>query len=589
MATLPVGHLLLNSVLPASHQIKGEVNKKQLNELMVDFAHKDPKAYVQAIGDLKRIGDEVSTDLGVTVGLDDIEPDYARRDAILEPALANVKRLHDPEKRRDLIARTQQKILEATKRHPGQMTPMALSGARGNIAQQMRTVASPVATVDAQNTIVPWMISKSYAEGLKAPDAWVAMSEARRNAIETYTSVAAPGELSKILVNNMTDQLITMPDCGTKNGIMMTSDDPNILGRFRADTGQQITRFQSKSERTLRVRSPMTCEAPSGICQKCYGEGLKGQLPQLGENVGMHAAHAMGEPLTQMALDAKHATRTASNKKAVLDGISGFRQLTEIPQSFFNKATLASQTGKVTDVKPAPQGGHYVNVNDKQHYVPPQLAVLAKKGMTIEAGDVLSDGIPKPDEVVKYKGLGAGRDYLVNQLHGLYDRRGIGLDRRHLELLAKTDLNYIRIKETDKKAGVMRGDIVDYNRFRNAVAKNIEKRPLKESLGQVLGDNALHYTAGTHITPSVLKDFQKGGLKEIPIAARMPDHEPVMRPIARTPLLHPDWLAKMGHRHLKNVILEGAAFGDEANIHGTHPVPSFVFGQEFGEGPQGRY
>ena len=585
-----VGQLLLNEALPASHQIKGPVNKKQLNQMMVELARKDPRTYVSTIGKLKKVGDAVSTDLGITVGLDDIEPDYARRDKILEPALARIKKLRDPKARATLIENTQRQLLEVTKKHPGQMTPMAVSGARGKPAQLMRSVTTPTAVVDDQNQTIPWLISKSYAEGLKPADNWIAMSEARRNAVETYTSVAAPGEMSKILVNNMSDQLITMPDCGTKNGIMMEATDSNIIDRHRADNGDLITARSRPRSGSIRVRSPMTCEASDGVCQKCYGLDTKGTVPRLGHNVGMIAAHAMSEPLTQMALSARHSTRTADTEKAVLRGLSGFKQITDIPQSFFNKATLASQPGTITAVKKAPQGGHYVHVNETQHYVPPNLGVLVRQGGRVSAGDALSDGIPKPDEVVKHKGLGEGRKYLTDALHGIYKRTGVDIDKRHLEILGKTDLNYVRILDRDDEGlGVMRGDVVDYNRFRAHLAKNAKEVPVAEARGQHLGNSFLHHTAGTRITANMVKDFQKNGITKVPIAPSAPRFEPVMKPISRTPLLHPDLLAKLGHRNLKNIILEGAAFGETADIHGTHPVPALVFGEEFGLGPGGRY
>jgi len=585
-----VGQLLLNDVLPASHQITGVTPKKKLNEMMVDLARSDPHRYVQTIGKLKTVGDAITTDEGITVGLDDIEPEYARRDKLLEPALRRIKTLRDPRARTDLIEKTQQQMLGITKHHPGQMTPMALSGARGKAAQLMRTVTTPAAVVDDQNRTIPWLISKSYSEGLKPADNWIAMAEARRNAVETYTAVAEPGEVNKVLVNNMSDQIITTPDCGTKNGLMMDVSDSNIIDRHRADTGELVTARNKPRSGVIRVRSPMTCEAPDGVCQKCYGLDTRGSMPRVGHNVGMIAAHAMGEMLTQTALNAKHATRTAGKQKAALSGLAGFRQLTEIPQSFFNKATLAAQPGTVTAVKAAPQGGHYVHVEDQQHYVPPNLGVLVAKGTRVSAGDVLSDGIPKPDEVVHHKGLGEGRKYLADALHGIYQRSGADLDKRHFELLAKTDLNYIRMLDRDDpERGIMRGDVVDYNRFRAGLAKDAKPVPVQESVGQRLGDSLLHHTAGVRVTPAMMRDFQKSGIKQVPITPHIPRYEPVIKPISRTPLLHPDFLAKLGHRNLKNVILEGAAFGEMSDIHGTHPVPAFVFGEEFGLGPQGRY
>jgi hypothetical protein len=454
----------------------------------------------------------------------------------------------------------------------------------------MRSVTTPTAVVNDQDQTIPWLISKSYAEGLKPADSWIAVGEARRNAIETYTSVAAPGEMSKVLVNNMSDQIITMLDCGTKNGLVMQVDDPSIIDRYRADDGTLITARNKPKSGNIRVRSPMTCEAPDGVCQKCYGLDTKGAVPRLGHNVGMIAAHAMGEPLTQMALSAKHATRTAEKQKAVLKGLSGFKQITEIPQSFFNKATLASQQGMVTNIKRAPQGGHYVNINENEHYIPPNLNVIVQKGTQVNAGDALSEGIPKPDEVIRYKGLGVGRKYLADTLHDIYQRTGVDIDKRHFEILAKTDLNYIRMLDKDSpNFGVLKGDIVDYNRFRKQLNSKIKIVPLQEAMGQYLGNSLLHHTAGVLITPTMINDFKTAGITQVPIVPEIPLFEPVMKPISRTPLLYPDFLAKLGHRNLKNVILEGAAFGEMANIHGTHPVPAFVFGEEFGLGPQGRY
>ena len=591
-----IGRLLLNDVLPSSHQINSAVNKKDLNTLLSDLARKDPQRYVTAISALKRVGDAVATDEGVTIGLADISP-HPDRDTVLEPYLAKVKATRDPATRIKLIEEAQKKIWNLSKTHPGSAALMASSGSRGNLAQVTRVIGSPVAVLDDRENTMPWIISKSYAEGLKAPDNWISIGEARRAVVTSNISVAEPGEISKLLVNNMGDQLITMPDCGTTNGVAMVANDPHVLDRYLAKsahgiaagtllTGQAVDKARGQ---TLIVRSPMTCEAPHGVCQRCYGINTRGQLPRLGDNVGMIAAQAMGEPLTQMALSARHSTGTAG-KKLGLSGLTGLRQITEIPQSFFNKATLAEHAGTITSVQAAPQGGHYVHIGKEEHYVPPTLDVIVQRGDKVDAGDALSDGIPKPDEVVRHKGLGAGRAYLVDQLHNVYRNSGIDMDKRHFELLAKTDLNYVRIMDKDaEQLGLMRGDVVDYNRFRAAIADQTKNQTLKGSLGDTLGDNVLHYTAGTRITPAVMTDLQRAGIKQVPIAPRIPMHEPLMKPISRAPLLRPDWLARLGHRNLKTTILEGAAFGESADLHGTHPVPGFVIGEEFGQGAAGQY
>lgn len=592
--TVPMGQLLLNEALPESHQITGDTSKKDLKKLLVDLARTDPQRYVQAVTDLKRVGDEVTTDMGITVGLADIEPDYARRDKILEPALKAVRGAKNDEDRIRIINKAQEDLLNSTRHHPGQMTMMATSGARGKLSQLMRIVSSPVAVVDDKSRTIPWAISKSFAEGLKPPDVWAEMTESRRNVVESNLAVSEPGEVGKLFVNTMSDQLVTIPDCGTRNGLTMHPTDPNIQDRYLAGTNELITPRVAdrlrRADKPVTVRSPMTCEAPHGVCQRCQGLDEFSKPHTVGTNVGMRAAQALSEPLTQLALNAKHAVRTTNSKNTVLHGLSGIRQLTDIPQSFLHKATLASRPGKVTRVATAPQGGHYVEVNEQQHYVPPSLNVAVKEKDAVEAGDRLSTGIPKPDEVVQYKGLGAGRRYLVDSLYDVYSSSGAPVDKRHLELLAKTDLNYVRIMDEDSgDLDVMRGDIVDYNRFRASLAAQSKMMKTSDAVGNTLGNNVLHHTAGTRITPTLVKELHRKGVTQVPVAPRVPRHEMVMKPVGRTPLLNPDVLARLAHRNLKQTLLEGAAFGDSSDLHGTSPIPAFVFGAEFGTGPAGRY
>ena len=244
----------------------------------------------------------------------------------------------------------------------------------------------------------------------------------------------------------MGDKLVTTPDCGTLNGVTMDAKDPHVIDRFLAKdhgafkVGTLVApQVAQKLDEPILVRSPMTCEAPHGVCQKCQGLDATGKLQTLGVNVGMRAAQALAEPLTQFALNAKHGGRLATAADAKkLEGIKGVRQVLEVPQSFLHKATLADHDGEVSKIEDAPQGGRYVWVGDTRHYVPPSLAVIATPGQRVEAGDVLSDGVPRPDEVVQHKGLGVGRRYLVDTLHDIYKRAGADVDKRHLETLARS-------------------------------------------------------------------------------------------------------------------------------------------------------
>ena len=286
----------------------------------------------------------------------------------------------------------------------------------------------------------------------------------------------------------------------------------------------------------------MTCELHSGVCQKCKGQGPDGTLPDIGVNVGIRSAQALAEPLTQMQLSAKHGVFTAK-EEASFGGLKAFRQFTEVPTSFFHKAPLSTVKGKVRSVKKAPQGGYDVMVEDREHYVPPGRDLRVKEGQRIEAGDVLSSGIPAPNEVVAYKGLGAGRNYLVGALDGTYKDSGINVDRRHLELLAKSQLNNVKV--LDKVPGYLPGDVIPFHELSGSVQEGAEDTALPKAVGRTLSESALHHLPGTRVTSSMLGDLRDAGINKIKTVAEAPRFEAHMAGASRTPLLNPNWMQRL--------------------------------------------
>lgn len=595
-----LGHMLVNDILPPAHRTSESLSKASLNKMLTALAKEDPHAYIGIVSKLKKLGDQLSTTEGVSVGLADIAPEYAARDKIMGPALLAVKNAKNSEEREKIILGVQDQMMQYTREHGGSMTRMALSGARGNVPQLMKTIGSPVAAIDHKGAITPWLIGHSYAEGLSPAEYWVTGNEARINTIKSSTSVAEPGDLSKILVNNLYPYVITMDDCGTHNGVALAASDGHALGRYLARdlgthkrndlvTAAVATDLMRKHD-TVYVRSPMTCEAHPGICRKCQGLDEKGNLHEIGINVGVRSAQALAEPLTQFALNAKHGVRVLKGASKDLDGLAGVRQMIEVPQSFFNKATLADHHGVVTRVVKAPHGGHYVYVDSHEHYVAPNLDVLVHTGDHVEAGDALSDGVPKPDEIVAHKGLGAGRQYLVDALHRLYKKQGVDVDKRHLEILARADLSHVRIMEqADAHPELLRGDIVHYDAYKAALSRDVAEVDTAAAVNRVLGKETLHFTVGTPLTPSIIATLQKHGIRRVVVATSAPRVEFIMKPMTRNPLLNPDWLARMSHRYLKDTLMRGAHFGDTTDTHSTHPVPAYVFGETFGSGTDGRY
>jgi len=57
----------------------------------------------------------------------------------------------------------------------------------------------------------------------------------------------------------------------------------------------------------VKIRSVLTCEAPNGVCGKCYGRDLaRGTPVNMGEAVGVIAAQSIGEPGTQLTMRTFH-------------------------------------------------------------------------------------------------------------------------------------------------------------------------------------------------------------------------------------------------------------------------------------------
>lgn len=600
MSEKTLGHLLLEDAIPEGYRPQGPYTKGALYKQMTRLAKDDPAKYVTTITKVKALGDEFATLEGISVGLDDIAPIYADRDAVVRPAMAAIQRASTREQRQQIVSQTQKKLLDYTKTHPGTMGDMARSGGRGNMVQLMKAVGSPVAANDEKDRVQPWLITKSYSEGLRPSEWWVANREARMAAVKSNIEVTEPGDLSKIIVNNTQGQVVTMPDCDTKNGLRFSVDSPENIDRYLAQsagsypaetrlTQRVLDDLRKKGVTHIIVRSPMTCEAGSGVCQLCMGRTVTGRLNNIGDNVGVRASHALGEPLTQLALNAKHGVRTAGGAAGV-SGLEGFRAIIETPASFKNKATLAPVDGRVERIDPAPQGGHYVIIAGQKAYVAAGLNVTVRAGDMVRAGDVISEGTPRPDEVVRYKGLGAGREYVVEKLQGIYKDSGVDVDRRHLEILAKSTLNHLRVEDVPANTlGVVRGDIIDYNQFRRAVQGSVQVVPLDSALGKHLGAAALHHLPGTRVTPALAEELRRAGIREVSVAMVAPKVTPIMAPATGNPLLNPDWLVRAGFRKLKQGLLEGAQQGHTTDIRGTNPVPAMVFNPEFGEGPGGRY
>lgn len=593
------GQFLVNEVMPDDMQVSGPMTQKDLYGKIYEMARRDPKDAAKRIDDLRFLGHELATTEGFSLGLDDITPD-PRAKKITKATMLKIKDVQDPDKRREIIGQAEKEMLKLAPEHPGSLGEMLRAGARGKAIQLTRTVNSQMHALDpVTEKPFPWFIPRSYSEGLKPSEYWLANAESRTNLINARVGVTEPGAAAKVFVNNMNSQMILAEDCGTDNGVMMSTEDSNIADRYLARpeagmpknkliTPHAMSQLRKKADHVM-VRSPMTCELNDGICQKCYGLNEFGQAHDLGTNVGVRSAQALTEPITQFTISARHGVRGTSEDSKIVGGLKGMQQLVDIPKSFINKATLSTLEGEVGKIDKAPQGGHHIHVGAEKFYVPPFLDPIVQSGDRVTPGDALSNGIPRPDEIVQYKGLGAGRQYLVDRMHDIFKKdRGLDIDKRHLEVLARSHLNYVRV-ENDPERRFHPGEVVNYSTLLRALKDDADTVPTKEAIGQVMASGHMHHAAGTTVTPEIANELKANHIKEVMVARTPPTVSFFMRPLTRNPLLNPDWMARLGHRYLKDSILEGVHTGQLSDIHGTHPAPAFAYGAEFGKGKGGRY
>ena len=274
-----------------------------------------------------------------------------------------------------------------------------------------------------------------------------------------------------------------------------------------------------------------------------------------------------------------------SKGNIVFSGFDVINNLTAVPKNFPNHATVATADGTVDKIEPAAQGGNNVYINGEPHYVSPDLPVFAKVGDTVEAGDQLSDGILNPADVVKYKGVGEGRRYLAERLTQAFRDSSYGVNRRNVEVLARSMVDHVNVDEPEGLGHYLPGDVVSYSglAYSYKPRKDSKLQDVSNAVGQYLEQPALHYTIGTRITPSVVKRLKQYGVNSVTSHSQPAGFHPAMVSLTKAPQYKDDWMARLGTTYLKPRLLQDVHRGAESKPHGLNPIPSLARGVEFGE------
>lgn len=599
--------LLINSLLPEDlRDYKRTYDAKSLSKLLADVAEKYPDRYAEiakAIGD---VGRKASYLQGETLTLDDFKP-VVDRDTILaqmdqevEQARAESKTDEEFKERRAAIWGRYSDDLEkitmsAALKGGNNLGYSVASGARGKAPQLKAMITTPGLYADYKENIIPMFVRRSFSEGLRPAEFLAGTFGARTSVLSTKRATADGGDLSKLWTQIGSNVSVTEKDCGTSNGIDLDPSDPSLRGRvLAADTagipaGTPIDRLVLKKLQNVKgkilVRSPLTCHAGAGMCAKCFGLKMDGKMPRVGESIGIAAANALGEPVTQNALNAKHTAGQAKGKRT-FSGFDVLDAFVQTPETFPYKADVAQADGRVTAIEDAPQGGKYVHVGEEKHYVQPGYEVFVKVGDQVEAGDQLADGIVDAYDIVKTRGLGEGRRYYAERLKQVLDDSGLAANLRNTEVLARGAIDHVVVDDADGIGDYLPDDIASYNRLTSSYTPPETTRATKplEAVGQYLQAPALHYSVGTRLTPKMVKRLQDAGLSAVQVDKNPPKFRPEMQRLRTASHSNQDWLAQLSTSYIKDNLADSAVRGRDTDIAAnTHWAPRLAVGQSFGQ------
>ena len=237
---------------------------------------------------------------------------------------------------------------------------MALSGTKGNISQinQMAGMRGLVRRAGSTD-VIELPVKSNFREGLTALEYFLSTHGARKGLTDTALNTASSGYLTRRLIDVAQEVIVQGEDCGTLDGWAPQRPAPHsnitlqyrVTGRLAAttlahpETGEILinrneTITLTKADQLVTagiteipVRSPLTCEAPRGVCRMCYGDlAATDQAVQEGQAVGIIAAQSIGEPGTQLTMRVFH-TGGVRRRNSELDEavLARARELQAVP------------------------------------------------------------------------------------------------------------------------------------------------------------------------------------------------------------------------------------------------------------------
>ena len=384
---------------------------------------------------------------------------------------------------------------------------MANSGARGSFKQIRQLAGMRGLMANPKGEIIERPIKANFMEGLSVLEYFISTHGARKGLADTALRTADSGYLTRRLVDVAQDVIIREADCGTEDYIEMAvfkpAGEPNdgLVGRVAArpiktkrsrmlaEQGAEIGRAEladivqafaddhdKGTEITVPVRSVLKCEAPSGVCQACYGRAMAtGALAQIGDAVGIIAAQSIGEPGTQLTMRTFHTGGVAG-----ADITHGLPRVVELFEARKPKglAKIAEQDG-VVSIEESDKALTVVDHRRRRarSTVTPSRGARAcssARARRSPPGRQLNEGSVYPHELLAIRGRTETEQYLVKEVQEVYKSQGVDINDKHIELIVRQMLKKVRV---DQKGDTdyLPGQFVDRFEFAKVNDAVIEK------------------------------------------------------------------------------------------------------------------
>jgi DNA-directed RNA polymerase subunit beta' len=370
---------------------------------------------------------------------------------------------------------------------------MANSGARGSVKQIRQLAGMRGLMANPKGEIIERPVKASFIEGLDVLEYFTSTHGARKGLADTALRTADSGYLTRRLVDVAQDVIVRLEDCGTEEYLELPlrkpGGEPNemLVGRFaaadvkvgrsknaliekgseigRADLAALIEAFDGEGT-TIPVRSVLKCEAPSGLCQACYGRSLaSGVTAMIGDAVGIIAAQSIGEPGTQLTMRTFHTGGVAG-----ADITHGLPRIVELFEARKPKGLAKiAEIGGAVSVEDTDKSRTVVITDDAgeehRHTFPRRTRLHVDEGTKIEPGTQLNEGSLYPHELLAIRGRTETELYLVKEVQEVYKSQGVDINDKHIEVIVRQMLKKVRVDQKGD-TNYLPGQFVDRHELR---------------------------------------------------------------------------------------------------------------------------